>query len=158
MTSTILLRDRIDAGTYADQARMRDALVAQAALSEADRSAIWQNQTGPDQKEAVLADDDVAVVFAEEPRALRDQEVAAGGTVKDVGGDLRGDLARQVGAEPGDERGRNDGAGLEDEGTGWGYQPFWASWVGICAMCQKRLLTCYSALRRGGALRRRKHG
>ena len=40
MTRDMRLRDRIDAGTYVDQANMRDALVAQAALSEADRSAI----------------------------------------------------------------------------------------------------------------------
>ncbi len=40
MTRDIPLRDRIDAGTYVDQANMRDALVAQAALSEADRTTI----------------------------------------------------------------------------------------------------------------------
>lgn len=37
------LRDRIDTGTYADQSSLRDALVASAALSLADRSAICAN-------------------------------------------------------------------------------------------------------------------
>ena len=45
MTRDMRLRDRIDAGTYVDQANMRDALVAQAALSEADRSAICASAT-----------------------------------------------------------------------------------------------------------------
>ncbi|TNJ48049.1 bifunctional proline dehydrogenase/L-glutamate gamma-semialdehyde dehydrogenase PutA [Phaeobacter sp. B1627] len=40
MTRDLLLRDRIDAGTYVDHSAMRDALVAQAALSEEDRAAI----------------------------------------------------------------------------------------------------------------------
>ncbi|NIZ15327.1 bifunctional proline dehydrogenase/L-glutamate gamma-semialdehyde dehydrogenase PutA [Phaeobacter sp. HF9A] len=40
-----LLRDRIDAGTYADQAMMRDRLVAQAALTQDDRSAICSAAT-----------------------------------------------------------------------------------------------------------------
>ncbi len=40
MTRDIPLRDRIDAGTYVDQTHMRDALVAQAALSETDRKTI----------------------------------------------------------------------------------------------------------------------
>jgi RHH-type proline utilization regulon transcriptional repressor/proline dehydrogenase/delta 1-pyrroline-5-carboxylate dehydrogenase len=45
MTRDMRLRDRIDAGTYVDQANMRDALVALAALSEADRSAICASAT-----------------------------------------------------------------------------------------------------------------
>ncbi|MCK5501827.1 MAG: proline dehydrogenase family protein, partial [Tritonibacter mobilis] len=45
MTRDMRLRDRIDAGTYVNQANMRDALVAQAALSEADRSAICASAT-----------------------------------------------------------------------------------------------------------------
>ncbi|OIQ32328.1 MAG: bifunctional proline dehydrogenase/L-glutamate gamma-semialdehyde dehydrogenase [Alphaproteobacteria bacterium MedPE-SWcel] len=42
MTRDLLLRDRIDVGTYVDPSNMRDALVAQAALSEADRAAICE--------------------------------------------------------------------------------------------------------------------
>ncbi|WP_027244214.1 bifunctional proline dehydrogenase/L-glutamate gamma-semialdehyde dehydrogenase PutA [Leisingera daeponensis] len=43
MTTQSKLRYRIDAGTYADQTAMRDQLVAQAALSEADRAKICAN-------------------------------------------------------------------------------------------------------------------
>ncbi|NSY38452.1 bifunctional proline dehydrogenase/L-glutamate gamma-semialdehyde dehydrogenase PutA [Leisingera sp. ANG59] len=43
MTAQTKLRYRIDAGTYADQTAMRDQLVAQAALTEADREKICAN-------------------------------------------------------------------------------------------------------------------
>ncbi|MFY0309435.1 bifunctional proline dehydrogenase/L-glutamate gamma-semialdehyde dehydrogenase PutA [Leisingera sp. D0M16] len=43
MTTQPKLRYRIDAGTYADQTAMRDQLIAQAALSEPDRSRICAN-------------------------------------------------------------------------------------------------------------------
>lgn len=43
MTAQTKLRYRIDAGTYADQTAMRDQLVAQAALTDADREKICAN-------------------------------------------------------------------------------------------------------------------
>ncbi|NVK14639.1 MAG: bifunctional proline dehydrogenase/L-glutamate gamma-semialdehyde dehydrogenase PutA [Rhodobacteraceae bacterium] len=43
MTAQTNLRYRIDAGTYADQTAMRDQLVAQAALTDADRKTICAN-------------------------------------------------------------------------------------------------------------------
>ncbi|WP_068247592.1 bifunctional proline dehydrogenase/L-glutamate gamma-semialdehyde dehydrogenase PutA [Tritonibacter horizontis] len=45
MTHDLKLRDQIDAGTYVDQTHMRDALVAQAALSQAERQAICADAT-----------------------------------------------------------------------------------------------------------------
>uniref|UniRef100_UPI000A9B5E9E proline dehydrogenase family protein n=1 Tax=Leisingera sp. F5 TaxID=1813816 RepID=UPI000A9B5E9E len=43
MTTQPKLRDRIDTGTYTDQTAMRDQLIAQAALSDTDRSRICSN-------------------------------------------------------------------------------------------------------------------
>ena len=42
--------------------------------------------------------------------------IFAGRAVVDVLRDLGGDLAGQIGADAGDQRGRNDGAGLHDIG------------------------------------------
>ncbi len=58
----------------------------------------------------------LAVINADQPRALRDQQRAAGRTVIDVLGNLGGDLPREIGADAGDQRGGNDRARLHDEG------------------------------------------
>jgi hypothetical protein len=63
--------------------------------------------------DAALAEADAAVVLADQPGALRYQQDAAGRSVIDGLGDLSGDLAGQIGADAGDERGRNDGPGLQ---------------------------------------------
>ena len=58
----------------------------------------------------------VIAVLTDDARSLRDQEQAAGRAVIDVLGHLRRDLARKVGTDAGDERGRDHGPGLKDVG------------------------------------------
>src|SRR3546814_9616090 len=67
-------------------------------------------------KYSALPGDNLAVILANEARALRDQENAAGWAVEDILRDLRADLTRQVGAYARDERGWNNSACLQGEG------------------------------------------
>ena len=75
---------------------------------ERERSPIGKDQPGPDQEDPTLADGDSIVVSADQAGALRDQKKAARRAVIDILGDLRGDLTWQVGANAGDQRGRDD--------------------------------------------------
>jgi hypothetical protein len=77
-----------------------------------DGAAARQDQSRPHQEPAVLSEGDLAVIGADELRALRDHEVAAGRAVIDVLGDLRRDRAGKVGSHAGNECSRNDRAGL----------------------------------------------
>ena len=61
----------------------------------------------------LLAVGDLAVVLADQPRALRDQHGAAGGVVVDRLGHLGDHLARQVGVDRGDQGRGDDRAGLD---------------------------------------------
>ena len=81
-------------------------------------SAVGHDEPVPDEQHTRLAEGDLAVVLADEARALRDEEVRAGRAVIDILRHLRGDLAGQIGADAGDERRRDDGAGLQDIGRG----------------------------------------
>ncbi len=75
-------------------------------------SAARQDQAVPDQQHAALAEGHAVIVLADDTRALRDQEQAAGRTVIDILRHLHGDLAGKIGADAGDKRGRDDGPGL----------------------------------------------
>ena len=72
---------------------------------EDDGAAVREDQPVLDQQRPSLPELHVVVVLADNPRALRDQKQSAGRTVVDVFRHLRSDLARQIGANAGDERG-----------------------------------------------------
>ena len=71
-----------------------------------DRAAVGHDEAVPGQQDAALTEADAIVILAEQPRALWHQQDAARGAVIDVLRDLGGDLARQIGTDAGDERGR----------------------------------------------------
>ncbi len=79
---------------------------------EDKRPPVREDQPVPDEEHAALANGHAIVIGADQPGALRNQEQASRGAVIDVLGNLRGDLTWQVGANAGDQRGRDDGAGL----------------------------------------------
>ena len=62
---------------------------------------------------ARLPEGDLRVVLADQARALRDQQDLARRAVIDIFGHLGGDLARQIGAQAGDERRGDDRASLQ---------------------------------------------
>ena len=64
-----------------------------------------------------MAEGYLRVVLADETRALRDQQGFSSRAVIDVFGHLGGHWARQVRAQPGDERGRDDCARLQHIGA-----------------------------------------
>lgn len=76
--------------------------------------AIGQDGPGPDKQDAVLAETDAIVIFADEAGSLRQQEIALRGAVIDVLGHLSHDLAGEVRANASDEGGGNDGPCLRD--------------------------------------------
>src|SRR5262252_1520877 len=78
-----------------------------------DGAAARHDQPRPHQKDAILAEGDLAVIGADELRALRDQQELAARAVIDVLGHLCGDLAGKIGTNAGDEYGRNHSAGLD---------------------------------------------
>ncbi len=51
---------------------------------------------------------------ADQPRALRYEKDPSGRAVIDILGDLRGNLAGQIGADAGDQGGRDDTPSLQD--------------------------------------------
>ena len=71
-----------------------------------------------DEEHALLAG--AGIVLTDRSGALRHEQVATGRAVVDGAGHLRGQLPWQVGAEAGDECGRDHRAGLEHVRTGWG--------------------------------------
>jgi hypothetical protein len=89
---------------------------------EHDRAAAREDQPGPCKEQAALTEGDAAVVLADEPSSLRDEQEASGWTVRDGGGDLRRHVAREIGPETADERGLNHRPRLQDVGArGRGY-------------------------------------
>ena len=85
--------------------------------------AVRHDQPGPDQQDTRLAEGDLAIVEADQPRALRNEKILPGRRVVDVLRDLGGDLARKIGADTGDQRTGDDGAGLHDIGRDGRFQP-----------------------------------
>ena len=78
-------------------------------------------------KQTALAGYDAAVVFSQQARALRDQQVSPGRAVVDVSSHLGRDLAGQVGAQAGDQ-GR-PGSPFRPAGCrGWAAAPCAAHW------------------------------
>ena len=76
---------------------------------EHDGASVRQNKPGPDQEYAGLPKRDLAVVTADQSRALRNQQRATRRRIKDGIGHLRGDLPRQIRAEARDECRGNKG-------------------------------------------------
>ena len=81
-----------------------------------DRLAVRKNDAVPDEQDARLAEGHLAVVAADQFGALRHKEKAACRAVVDIFRDLRGDQARQVGLDAGDQSRRYDRARLQDIG------------------------------------------
>src|SRR6266481_184953 len=92
-----------------------EALSVSAGLTlQHDGAAVRHDQPRPDQEYAILAEGDLAVIDADELRALRDEQEPAARAVIDVLGHLRGDLAGKIGTNAGDECSRNHRAGLDN--------------------------------------------
>ncbi len=89
---------------------------------ENDRAAVRQYQPIPGQQHAGLPGGDLAVIFADQPRPLRDEQDTARRAVIDVGRHLGGNLTGKIGTDAGDKRSRNDAAGLHDVGRGRPHQ------------------------------------
>src|SRR3546814_18545513 len=83
---------------------------------EDDRAAIGQDEPAPGEQHAALAVSDLAVIVADQPRALRDQQNAPSRAVIDILRYLSRDLSRQVGTDAGDAGGGDDVARLNDMG------------------------------------------
>ena len=66
---------------------------------EIDRGSVWVDDAAPGDLHAVLAVGNVRIVFSDQARALRDQEVEASGRVVDVRGHQRLQLAGKVRVE-----------------------------------------------------------
>ena len=77
---------------------------------ERERRGVGKDQAIPDEKHPSLAERDLAVVFADQARALRDQQIPSELGVVDRLGDGREHDARQVRVDAGDERCRDHGA------------------------------------------------
>src|SRR3546814_17241930 len=72
---------------------------------EPDRPATGKDEPVPRKKYSALPADNLAVILANEARALQDQANAAGWAVEDILLDQRADLPREVGADARVERG-----------------------------------------------------
>src|SRR3546814_9913412 len=66
-----------------------------------ERAAVGEDQPSPDHQRPRLAMRDARIIVADQPRALRDQTVAARDRIEHVLGHLRHHLAGQVGRQPG---------------------------------------------------------
>src|SRR3546814_2210372 len=116
--------------SHAEQRRERDAfdqlpgvsvdLVLQAGIArrigrrrvvDRERAAVGHDQPLPDDLRTRLAERGFAVVAADQPRALRNEERASGRAVVDALGHLGGDQPRQVGPQPREQARRYDAAG-----------------------------------------------
>src|SRR3546814_20735696 len=76
----------------------------------------WSSDVCSSDLHAFLTRSDFAVILTDESCALRNEQDATGRTVIDILRHLRGDLPREVGADTGDQRRRNDAPALEDVG------------------------------------------
>ena len=83
---------------------------------ELDRGAVRKNDPLPDQQRAPLPESDDAVIAADQPRPLRDQDGSPGRAVADILGDLGKDRSGKIGIEPGDQARRNDCPGAQRPG------------------------------------------
>ena len=83
-----------------------------------DRLAVRKNDAVPDEQDAGLTKRNLAIVAADQFGTLWHKEEASRRTVVDVLRDLRGDQARQVGLDAGDQSRRDDCARLQDIGRG----------------------------------------
>jgi hypothetical protein len=61
-----------------------------------DRAAIGQDQPVPSEQHPVLAERYVRIIFADQPRTLRDEQDTPGRAVIDILGHLGGDLPRNI--------------------------------------------------------------
>ena len=93
---------------------------------EDDRAPVRHDEPGPDEQRPRLAEGNLRIILPDQPRALRDEQDAAGNAVIDILGDLRRDRPGKIGTQPGDERRRNDRAGLQNIGACCRLQPLLA--------------------------------
>jgi hypothetical protein len=89
------------------------------------------------QQDARLAEGYPAVVGPDQLRTRRHEEEAPRRAVVDVLRDLRGDQARQVGLDAGDQSRRYECACLQDLGPGRVHQPAEADGAAICRSVEK---------------------
>jgi hypothetical protein len=80
---------------------------------EMDRSSVGKNEPIPHQENPALPRRHFAVIFADETRALRDEQQRAGRAVIDILRDLRRDLTRKVGMNRRDQGSGDDASGLQ---------------------------------------------
>lgn len=71
---------------------------------EHDGCAVRHDEPVADKENTALAESNLAVILADQARALRDQQMALGRAVIDVFRDLRGDLARKIGLDAGHQQ------------------------------------------------------
>src|SRR5690606_36208310 len=112
-----------------------------------------QYQPIPGEQHAGLSGGDLAVIFADQTRSLRNEQDAPGRAVIDVPRHLSGDLAGKVRTNASDECGRDDAAGLHDIERGRRYQTLDADGALARRLRHKGALSGLIALRRLGGLR-----
>src|SRR3546814_13338862 len=76
----------------------------------------WSSDVCSSDLHALLPRSDFAVIFADKPRALGNEQDATGRAVIDILRHLRGHLSRQIGPYSGNQRCRDQASGLEDIG------------------------------------------
>src|SRR5215471_395302 len=96
-----------------------------------DGAAVRHDQPRPDQKDAILAEGDLAVIGTDELGPLWDQQEPAARAVIDVLGHLCGDLAGKIGTNAGDECSGNHSAGLDHVAGSRIFQAIWADDLAI---------------------------
>jgi hypothetical protein len=91
-------------------------------IVDPDRRAIGEDDSLPDEHRPALPERDHAIIAADQPRSLRQEQNSSAGAVIDILGQLRGHKARQVGIEPGDQARRYDAPCRKDVGRGCSLQ------------------------------------
>ena len=120
---SILPAHRDGADMFTEDDRLKLLSFATGLAFEHDRAAIGQDKAVPCKLHPALAEGYVGIIVADQPRALGDEQDAAGDAVIDRFGHLRGDLTRKIRADPGDEGSRNDAARLQDMGARRRFDP-----------------------------------
>src|ERR1041384_1272386 len=83
-----------------------------------NRSSVRHDEPGPDEERSRLAKSDLRIVLANQAGTLGDQASLPGGTVVHIFGHLGRHRAGQVRAQAGEQRRRDDSAGLKNIWTG----------------------------------------
>src|SRR3546814_12802642 len=83
---------------------------------DADGRSIGQDHALPNHQRAALAEGHDAIVTADEPRTLRDEQASPSYAVIDIFRNLRRHQPRKIGVEAGNQAGGDDAARLERTG------------------------------------------